>query len=158
MQEKSYDSKSDIWSLGCLIYELCALKPPFHEAKTHSELNIFIRYGSHLPFFRVVYFFNKNGRIPPLPRGYSQALTSIIKSMLSLNVSFPNFLQIPVTNSASSPLCARLPLNFSNMNDSNYSTDSLTLRKCETNQTPSKLGLNPFSGSGSPSSKVIATP
>ncbi|KII88098.1 hypothetical protein PLICRDRAFT_41218 [Plicaturopsis crispa FD-325 SS-3] len=69
MQEKAYDSKSDIWSLGCLIYELCALKPPFHEAKTHSELSIFIR----------------NGRIPPLPRGYSQALSGVIKAMLNLN-------------------------------------------------------------------------
>ncbi|KAM6501494.1 hypothetical protein JOM56_004508 [Amanita muscaria] len=69
MQEKAYDSKSDIWSLGCLIYELCALKPPFHEAKTHAELSICIR----------------NGRIPPLPRGYSQALSNVIKSMLSLN-------------------------------------------------------------------------
>ncbi|KAF8882005.1 kinase-like domain-containing protein [Infundibulicybe gibba] len=69
MQEKSYDSKSDIWSLGCLIYELCALKPPFHEAKTHAELSIFIR----------------NGRIPPLPRGYSQALSGVIKAMLNLN-------------------------------------------------------------------------
>ncbi|TFK62958.1 kinase-like protein [Pluteus cervinus] len=69
MQEKAYDSKSDIWSLGCLIYELCALKPPFHEAKTHAELSIFIR----------------NGRIPPLPRGYSQALSAVIKSMLNIN-------------------------------------------------------------------------
>ncbi|KAJ6607471.1 kinase-like domain-containing protein [Mycena sp. CBHHK59/15] len=69
MQEKAYDSKSDIWSLGCLMYELCALKPPFHEAKTHSELSVFIR----------------NARIPPLPRGYSQALGGVIKAMLNLN-------------------------------------------------------------------------
>ncbi|KAG9309207.1 kinase-like domain-containing protein [Chiua virens] len=69
MQEKAYDSKSDIWSLGCLIYELCALKPPFHEAKTHAELSILIR----------------NGRIPPLPKGYSQTLSSVIKAMLNLN-------------------------------------------------------------------------
>ncbi|KAF7790749.1 hypothetical protein EIP86_001706 [Pleurotus ostreatoroseus] len=69
MQEKAYDSKSDIWSLGCLIYELCALKPPFHEAKTHAELSILIR----------------NGRIPPLPKGYSPALSAVIKAMLNLN-------------------------------------------------------------------------
>ncbi|KIK70729.1 hypothetical protein GYMLUDRAFT_32770 [Collybiopsis luxurians FD-317 M1] len=69
MQEKAYDSKSDIWSLGCLIYELCAHKPPFHEAKSHSELSILVR----------------NGRIPPLPKGYSQALSGVIKAMLNLN-------------------------------------------------------------------------
>ncbi|KAG6914843.1 hypothetical protein DXG01_014975 [Tephrocybe rancida] len=69
MQEKAYDTKSDIWSLGCVIYELCAFKPPFHEAKTHQELSNLIR----------------NGRIPPLPRGYSQNLASVIKSMLNLN-------------------------------------------------------------------------
>lgn len=37
-------------------------------------------------------FVCRNGRIPPLPRGYSQALTSVIKSMLNLNVCHYFFL------------------------------------------------------------------
>lgn len=69
LMEKSYDMKSDMWSLGCLIYELCALQPPFYDAKTQPELTALIR----------------SGRIPPLPRGYSQLLFSTIKSMLNLH-------------------------------------------------------------------------
>lgn len=49
-QDKPYDHKSDIWSLGCVLYEMCALNPPFR-ANDMSAL------------FRKVC----EGRLPPLP-------------------------------------------------------------------------------------------
>lgn len=28
-RDESYSTKTDIWSLGCVIFELCMQKPPF---------------------------------------------------------------------------------------------------------------------------------
>ncbi|KAF8320688.1 Pkinase-domain-containing protein [Clavulina sp. PMI_390] len=79
ISDKAYDTKSDIWSLGCMVYEMCALKAPFHDAQTYNELSAAIR----------------SGRIPPLPKGYSSALSSIIKSMLNINPAMrPSTLQL----------------------------------------------------------------
>ena len=65
---EKYTLKSDIWSLGCIIYELCTREPPFN-AKTHYQLVQKI----------------KEGKINPLPAVYSQELFSIIKDCLRVN-------------------------------------------------------------------------
>lgn len=63
-----YTLHSDIWSLGCVMYELCARTQPFN-AKTHFHLIQKI----------------KEGRIDPLPSIYSQDLQNTIKSCLNVN-------------------------------------------------------------------------
>lgn len=67
-QEKPYDNKSDIWSLGCIIYEMCSLNPPFR-AKSMKGL-----YNSVL-----------SGMYPKLPQHYSTELSSLIKMLLAVN-------------------------------------------------------------------------
>ena len=44
----TYDERSDVWSLGCIIYELCALVPPF-EAPDHTTLASAINSGIIAP-------------------------------------------------------------------------------------------------------------
>ncbi|KAL9613551.1 MAG: hypothetical protein Q9167_001936 [Letrouitia subvulpina] len=63
-----YTLHSDIWSLGCVMYELCARRPPF-DAKTHFHLIQKI----------------KEGRIDPLPSIYSPELSNAIKNCLKTN-------------------------------------------------------------------------
>ncbi|KAF4977427.1 hypothetical protein FZEAL_6039 [Fusarium zealandicum] len=65
---EKYTLKSDIWSLGCIIYELCAREPPFN-AKTHFQLVQKI----------------KEGKFPALPEIYSSELNQVIKDCLRVN-------------------------------------------------------------------------
>jgi len=44
LQNNGYDFKSDVWSLGCISYEFCALISPFKdEEKKMSLLDLFKR-------------------------------------------------------------------------------------------------------------------
>lgn len=65
---EKYTLKSDIWSLGCIIYELCSREPPFN-AKSHYQLVQKI----------------KEGKIASLPPVYSAELMGVVKDCLRVN-------------------------------------------------------------------------
>ena len=67
-QNKKYSYKSDIWSLGCCIYEMCNLKHAF-EGQFFPAVSIKISEGKRLPLNKI----------------YSTELRNIIDSMLNLN-------------------------------------------------------------------------
>ena len=69
-RDEPYDSKSDMWSLGCVIYEMAALKPPFR-AKDMEGLYKKVQRGS---FDRI-------------PEHYSNDLATIIGSCLKVSAT-----------------------------------------------------------------------
>uniref|UniRef100_A0A0A1WUJ4 non-specific serine/threonine protein kinase n=1 Tax=Zeugodacus cucurbitae TaxID=28588 RepID=A0A0A1WUJ4_ZEUCU len=63
-----YDRKSDVWAVGCLAYEMCALRTPFQAAK-FDELSLNI----------------SNGKFNHIPSVYTSDLQEIIAYMLSVD-------------------------------------------------------------------------
>lgn len=68
-----YDFKSDIWSLGCLLYELAMLKSPFKS----EGLNIY-------SLFEKI----SKGEYQPLPDTYSEELRNLCYEMISTDPSY----------------------------------------------------------------------
>ncbi|XP_023219561.1 serine/threonine-protein kinase Nek1-like [Centruroides sculpturatus] len=67
-ENKPYNNKSDIWALGCVLYELCTLKHAF-EAKNMKNLVLKIIRGSY----------------PPVPPHYSYELRNLINQLFKRN-------------------------------------------------------------------------
>lgn len=77
-RNQPYDDRSDIWSLGCMIYELCALRPPF--------------LGDSFPELKRNVL---SGRYQPIPHVYSVELGRVIAQMLSLEAAKrPNAMEL----------------------------------------------------------------
>ncbi|GMM58010.1 serine/threonine protein kinase [Maudiozyma humilis] len=69
LRDQPYSPLSDVWSLGCVVYEMCTLRPPF-PARNYGELQHRIQQGNYAP----------------LPDYYSQGLAQIIASMLKTDL------------------------------------------------------------------------
>ena len=65
---RPYDWSSDMWALGCMIYELASLRPPFT--------------GDSFPALKRAVV---GGRYQPIPQKYSSGLHRVIAQMLKVN-------------------------------------------------------------------------
>ncbi|NXL02115.1 NEK4 kinase, partial [Mesembrinibis cayennensis] len=63
---KPYNYKSDVWALGCCVYEMATLKHAFNAKDMNSLV------------YRII-----EGKLPPMPKDYSPQLVEIIRTMLS---------------------------------------------------------------------------
>jgi len=68
INEKEYNEKTDIWSLGCLIYELCALRPPFEAA---NQVALAVKISA--------------GKFSRIPLKYSDELFLLVRAMLQID-------------------------------------------------------------------------
>ena len=66
--DKPYDYKSDIWSVGCILYEMCSLSIPF-KGKNFQEV-----------YKNVI-----NGKYNSIPPFYSEDLSLVVKGLLQVN-------------------------------------------------------------------------
>ena len=67
-ENESYNNKCDIWSIGCIIYEMAALHVPFRGTSIHQLYKNIMK-----------------GKYTEIPNIYSNDLKNIIKLMLCLN-------------------------------------------------------------------------
>jgi serine/threonine protein kinase len=71
LKGRAYTNKADVWSMGILLYELCALDVPIKAANLHD-------------LYKRIMNFRK---APALPRTYSKNLSELIDSMLNVDAS-----------------------------------------------------------------------
>ena len=71
LKGQGYDWKSDVWSLGCVIYELACLRSPFK--RDDEKMSLY-------DLFQTI----SKGEFPPLPPRYSEELRQVVNSMIQI--------------------------------------------------------------------------
>ena len=82
-EEKPYNEKSDVWALGCILYELITFKKPYN-AKNQAAL-----------FFKIT-----NGNYEPIPNHlkYSKELKKMVDLLLEKNYNHRPFMKNIIEN------------------------------------------------------------
>jgi serine/threonine protein kinase len=82
-RDMPYDAKSDMWSIGCVLYEMVALRPPFRAEDMEGLYRKVLR-----------------GLYPRIPAQYSHDLSEVIGVLLQVNPrhrpSIEQLIQMPV--------------------------------------------------------------
>ena len=105
-REQPYDMKSDVWSLGCVIYEMLALKPPFR-AQNMKEL-----------YKKVL-----RGNFPTVPSQFSDELGKTIASMIQVNPKHrPTCAELLEKDHIKEKLLLYFPDENGHSNDRSYGT------------------------------------
>lgn len=112
-EDRPYNSKSDIWSLGCILYELCTLAHPF-EAKNQAAL-----------LLKII-----KGKYESIPKIYSRSLAEIVHSCLMKDFkkrpSVKSILQLDIVQTKAQLLKIHLPIKRQDKQDLKTNDDVRT--------------------------------
>ena len=124
-EERPYDSKSDVWSLGCVIYEMITFRPPF-QAQSMEEL--------YKKVMRGVY--------PKVPSRYSEDLNDAVKLMIQVESgarpSCEELLKMPMIYKRIEFFNENNDFNFE-LNEENKEASKKTFELLKTITVPNKL-------------------
>jgi NIMA (never in mitosis gene a)-related kinase len=149
-QEKPYNEKSDVWALGCILYELCTYSHPFTADRQTVLINKIIKedpkpiigYSKELKEL-VQKMFNKNFRRRPncydiLTNLYIKKKAEefgLYNDLKNTIKNFPGIKKMPITRSTNAQL-------KKNNNSSNKSTKNITPFNKKEDEKKNNIGNN----------------
>lgn len=115
LKHEGYNSKSDVWSIGCILYEMCSLDHAFDGKSLMAVM------------YKIV-----EGDPPDLPPKYSRELNQVLKLMLNKDPEKrPNateLIKIPLISSHIAKMSEEYQAKHS-INDNNHASDAVAIAK-----------------------------